>query len=71
MGLFLYDVDPEDVGAVALAAMAWVMGIPFDRSEERKVRDLARQVEDVLRELTDESTGGPVTLADGWWKDPS
>lgn len=64
----LLNVDAEDVGACAMAAMAWVMGLPLDRSDEAKVRFLASQVEAVLGELDDENTGQPVRLVKDWWK---
>jgi hypothetical protein len=64
----LLNVDPEDVGAVAMAAMAWVMGLPLAANDEENVRRLASQIEDVLSNLTDESTGRPVALKEGWWR---
>lgn len=60
------DMDAEDVGAVGMAAAAWLMGLPVDRSRGN-VRLLASQIETLLGHLTNEDTGQPLRLVDGWW----
>lgn len=69
MSLFLYDVEAEDLGAVVFAAAAWLMGLPVDRSDPVKMSRLARQIEDVAAELTNEDTGAPLGFKPGWWRE--
>lgn len=64
----LIDVDAEELGAVVMAAACWVMGLPLDRTDETKVRFLARQIEAVAAEVTNEDTGQPLGFVDGWWR---
>lgn len=66
--MIVLDVDAEDIGAVAMAAAAWLMGLPVQRDDEDNLRRLAGQVEAVLGQLTDVHTGAPVRLVEEWWK---
>lgn len=52
-------VDHEDLGAIAMSAAAWVMGIPVARNE--KLPALVEQIERMAAEVG-------VHFKPGWWE---